>query len=87
MQYKTTVLNAFLFFYKNKVQRVDQVNRKLFLWSVKAPYEANKFDQQVPLHADNGDLYRRTPYPINAQNNVKVFTPDNSLLLTLPLNK
>ena len=60
-------------YYQNKLQFVDQVNRKTFPWSIKATCKSNNFDQQISLDADGDDTYRLTHYPIKAQNPVKIF--------------
>ena len=63
-------------YYQNKLQFVDQVTRKTFPWSIKAPCKSGNFDQQISLDADGDDTYRLTPYPIKARNPVKTFTTD-----------
>ena len=63
-------------YHQNKLQFVDQVARKTFPWSIKAPCKSEKFDQQISFDADGEDTYRLTPYPIKAQNPVRTFTPD-----------
>ena len=55
---------------------VDQVTRKTFHWSIKAPSKFDNFDQQISLDADGDDTYRLTPYLIKVRNPVKIFTPD-----------
>ena len=63
-------------YYQNKLQFVDQVTRKTFPWSIKAPCKSKNFDQQISLDADRDDTYLLTPYPIKARNPVRTFTPD-----------
>ena len=63
-------------YYQNKLQFVDQISRKTFPWSIKAPSEFENFDQQISRDADGDDTYRLTPYPIKARNPVRTFTPD-----------
>ena len=63
-------------YYHYKIQFVDQVTRKTFPWSIKAPYKSNIFDQQISHGADGDVTYRLTPHPIKAQNPVRTFTPD-----------
>ena len=63
-------------YYQNKLQFVDQVTRKTFPWSIKAPCKSENFDQQISLDADGDDIYRLTPYPTKARKPVKTFTPD-----------
>ena len=62
-------------FYQNKVQFVDQVTRKTFPWSIKAPCKSDNFDQHISLDVDGDNTYRLTPHPIKAHNPVKIFTP------------
>ena len=50
--------------YQNKLQFVEQVTRKTFLWSIKALCKSDNFDQQISLDAGGGDPHRSTPYPI-----------------------
>ena len=64
------------FYYQSKLQFVDQVTRKTFPWSIKAPCKSENFDQQISLDADGDDTYRLTPYPIKARNPVRTFTLD-----------
>ena len=49
-------------YYQNKLQFVDQVTRKTFPWSTKAPCKSKNFDQQISLDADGDDTYRLSPY-------------------------
>ena len=63
-------------YYQNKLQFIDEVTRKTFLWSIKAPCKSENFDQQISLNADGDDTYRLTHYPIKKRNPVKNFTPD-----------
>ena len=53
-------------YYQNRLQFVDQVTRKTFPWSIKAPCVSDSFDQQISLDADGDETYRLTPYPIKA---------------------
>ena len=53
-------------YYQNKLKFVDQVTRKTFAWSIKAPCKSENFDQQISLDADGDDTYRLTPNPIKA---------------------
>ena len=48
-------------YYQNKLQFVDQVTRKTFPWSIKAPCKSKNFNQQISLDADGDDTYRLTP--------------------------
>ena len=64
-------------FYQNKLQFVDQVKSKTFLWSNKAPSKSAYFDQQISLEADGDESFCFTPYPIKARNPVRTFTPDD----------
>ena len=41
--------------YQNQLQFVDQVARKTFPWSVKAPFKSVNFDQQITLDADGDE--------------------------------
>ena len=63
-------------YYQNKLQFVDQVTRKTFPWSIKAPRKSDNLDQQISLDVDGDDTYRLTPHPIKAHNPLKVLTPD-----------
>ena len=65
-------------FYKNQQQFVDQVTRKTFPWSFKAPCKSDIFEQQFSLDAEGVYTYRLTPYPINARITVRIFTPDEA---------
>ena len=63
-------------YYQNKLQFVDQVTRKTFTWSNKAPCKSKNFDQQMSFEADGKDTYCLTPYPIKARNPLRTFTSD-----------
>ena len=63
-------------FQPNKLQFVNQVTRKTFSWSIKAPYKPDNLDQQISLDADGDDSYRLTLYPFKARNPDRTFTPD-----------
>ena len=43
--------------------------------SIKAPCKSDNFDQHISLDVEGEKTYRLTPYPIEAHNPVKVFTP------------
>ena len=78
MYSKINVLNVFLFikkpnskiFITKTISKVDQVARKTFPWSIKAPWKSENFDQQISLDVDGDDTYRFTPHPIKARNPV-----------------
>ena len=48
-------------FYQKKLQFVDQVTRKTFPWSTKAPYRPDNFYQHISHDADGDESYRLTP--------------------------
>ena len=75
MYQRINVLNVSLYNTK-KNKFPDQVTRKTFPWSIKAPCKSENIDQQISLDADGDDTYRLTPYPIKARIPVRTFTPD-----------
>ena len=42
-------------YYQIKLQFVDQITRKTFPWSIKAPCKSENFDQQISFDADGDD--------------------------------
>ena len=70
------MFRTYSYILKNKLQFLDQVTPKNFLWSIKKPCKSEDFDQQISLDADGDDTNRLTPYPIKARNPVKTFTPN-----------
>ena len=63
-------------YYQNKLQFEDQVTRKTFPRSIKAPCKSEKFDQQMSLDADGEHTYPLTRHPIKARDPVRTLTLD-----------
>ena len=54
-------LESIPIYYQNKLQFADQVTRKTFHWSIKAPCKSENLDKKILPNADEDDTYRLTP--------------------------